>query len=71
MAKSLPQQLDFGLVVTDPDAARQLATKRSRRCLHCSKTFDSSGPGNRICTRCKGLDAFTCMPVDFSIHASF
>lgn len=23
-----------------------------RKCLKCSKSFDSTGPGNRICTRC-------------------
>lgn len=73
MAKPLPhhQQLDFGLVVTDPNAARQMAAKRRRTCLHCARDFDSSGPGNRICTRCRSLDAFTSAPVDFSVHAAF
>ncbi|MGF7213038.1 hypothetical protein GGE65_007674 [Skermanella aerolata] len=71
MAKTLPQQLDFGLIVTNPDAARQMAAKKLRRCLHCARDFDSAGPGNRICMRCRGLDAFTSPSVDFPIHAAF
>jgi len=30
---------------------------RPRSCLKCSKTFDSTGPGNRICTSCNRKNA--------------
>ena len=30
----------------------QIETKR-RNCLRCDKPFDSTGSGNRICTKCK------------------
>lgn len=28
----------------------------SRPCLRCRKPFESSGPGNRMCDRCRGCD---------------
>lgn len=28
-------------------------TARPRKCLHCQKEFESTGPGNRICPDCK------------------
>lgn len=31
------------------------ATKRT--CLKCNKLFDSEGPGNRICPRCRQVNA--------------
>src|SRR5690554_5564670 len=30
-----------------------------RTCLHCSATFESWGPGNRICGYCKTLSLFS------------
>jgi len=27
---------------------------KSRTCLRCGKKFQSEGPGNRICSSCKG-----------------
>jgi hypothetical protein len=67
----MAEQLSFGLVITDPDKARKLAACKPRRCLSCSSMFSSHGPGNRICNRCRGSDAFTCSPVDFTIHSAF
>lgn len=29
----------------------------ARTCLQCDRVFFSSGPGNRLCTRCRGGDA--------------
>ena len=71
MAKAHPAQLDFGLIVLDPEEARRQARRKDRRCLSCSSSFSSTGPGNRICSRCRSSEAFTCSPVDFTIHAAF
>jgi hypothetical protein len=71
MAKAQPAQLDFGLIVLDPQKHRLQAMQKSRKCLSCSSSFASSGPGNRICPRCKSSEAFTCSPDAFSIHAVF
>jgi hypothetical protein len=67
----MADQLSFGLIVTDPEAHRAHAAQKQRRCLSCSKGFSSAGPGNRICTRCKGTETFTCSPSSFTVHASF
>jgi hypothetical protein len=67
----MADQLDFGLIVTDPDAHRAQAARKQRKCLSCSKGFNSAGPGNRICVRCKNHEVFTSSPSSFSIHASF
>jgi hypothetical protein len=67
----MAEQLDFGLVITDPAAHRAEAAKKQRMCLSCSKGFASAGPGNRICKRCKGTEVFTSSPSCFSIHAAF
>lgn len=67
----MADQLSFGLIVTDPEAHRAEAARKQRRCLHCSRDFASAGPGNRICTRCKGSEVFTSSPSSFSIHAAF
>jgi hypothetical protein len=58
MAKN-PAQLDFGLLVLDPDQHRIESTKKPRKCLSCEKQFKSHGPGNRICSSCKSLSAWT------------
>jgi hypothetical protein len=71
MAKAQSKQLDFGLIITDPEAHRLEMKKKGRTCLSCSQTFQSTGPGNRICSPCKELEAWTC-PAAFSVHtASF
>ena len=31
--------------------------KKQRTCLKCSRPFNSTGPGNRICKRCQQLNA--------------
>jgi hypothetical protein len=64
------EQLSFGLIVTDPQAHRIEAMRKTRKCLHCSNDFLSAGPGNRICRPCKSRDVWS-MPNDFSIHAAF
>jgi hypothetical protein len=65
----MSEQLTLGLAILDPEAHRRQLARKSRRCLSCSTSFMSSGPGNRICTRCRASDAFTCSPVEFSIAA--
>jgi tRNA(Ile2) C34 agmatinyltransferase TiaS len=30
---------------------------QQRACLRCGKSFDSAGPGNRICKRCAQINA--------------
>lgn len=67
----MAEQLDFGLVITDPQAHRAEAAKKQRKCLSCSTDFKSAGPGNRICSRCKNHEVFTSSPSSFSIHAAF
>lgn len=46
------------------DLAGDKATKsrlstgvRARQCLSCDRVFLSTGPGNRLCSRCRGGDA--------------
>ncbi len=34
------------------------APPRSRACLRCAQLFQSAGPGERICPRCKGSKAW-------------
>lgn len=69
MAKKA-QQLTLGLIITDPQSYRLQQQRKSRKCLSCSSTFDSEGPGNRICCQCKGHEVFSSIP-DYSISASF
>lgn len=40
-----------------PGARRVPSHLRARTCLSCERVFLSSGPGNRICPRCRGADA--------------
>lgn len=65
------EQLDFGLVITDPAAHRAEAAKKQRRCLHCEEQFASRGPGHRICRRCRSLEIFTSSHAEFSTHCAF
>jgi hypothetical protein len=64
------QQLSFGLIILDPDAHRQEMKRKGRKCLSCARTFQSTGPGNRICCKCKDLDSWTT-PVSYAVHAAF
>lgn len=59
------QQLDFGLIITDPQAHRIQSMRKTRRCLSCSDNFASTGPGNRICSPCKDLDAWKAGVTEF------
>ena len=45
--------------------------QRERRCLSCSRPFASTGPGNRICRKCKHLEAWMSGARDFTVHAAF
>jgi hypothetical protein len=65
----MAEQLTFGLIVLDPEQHRLQAMCKPRRCLSCSSSFPSTGPGNRICTRCRSSELFTCSPVEYSIAA--
>jgi hypothetical protein len=65
----MAEQLSFGLVITDPDAYRIEAARKSRRCLSCSTDFLSHGPGNRVCPRCRSSELFTCSPAEYSVAA--
>jgi hypothetical protein len=40
-----------------PGARRTPSTLGARTCLSCERVFLSSGPGNRLCMRCRGGDA--------------
>ncbi len=40
-----------------PGGRRTPATLGARTCLSCERVFLSSGPGNRLCMRCRGGDA--------------
>jgi hypothetical protein len=45
------------------------STKAPRACLGpCGKTFMSAGPGNRICQRCRRLDAYADGAVEYSVQ---
>jgi hypothetical protein len=39
-----------------------------RRCLCCGQPFDSAGPHNRICPRCRGTEEFRSTPPTFSLR---
>lgn len=64
------EQLSFGLIVTDPQAHRLQAQRKTRKCLSCLDEFASTGPGNRICAGCKQLSAWST-PNDFSVSTAF
>jgi hypothetical protein len=52
------EQMSFGLIITDPQAYRIQSMQKGRKCLSCSQTFQSAGPGNRICNTCKDRDVW-------------
>ena len=68
MAKTA--QLDFGLIVLDPEGHRRQQQCKQRRCLSCSTDFLSAGPHNRVCMLCKERDAWTSPP-SYAVHAAF
>ena len=37
---------------------RSTSSVRSRRCLMCGEQFESDGPGNRICKKCKSTQTW-------------
>lgn len=45
--------------------------QRERRCLSCNRPFASTGPGNRICRKCKHLEAWVSGTREFAVHAAF
>lgn len=47
---------------------RRKSTRAPRTCLSCSKTFMSSGPGNRRCGNCKRHDAYADAITEYSIQ---
>jgi predicted RNA-binding Zn-ribbon protein involved in translation (DUF1610 family) len=64
------EQLSFGLLITDPQAYRIEAQRKTRRCLSCSDDFASTGPGNRICPGCKDHEIWRSNVTDYSIAAA-
>ena len=38
--------------------AQNKAEQKKRLCLMCGRMFDSLGPGNRICKKCKSTAAW-------------
>jgi hypothetical protein len=70
--KKASAQLDFGLIVTDPQAHRIVSMRKQRKCLNCQEQFSSHGPGNRVCGPCKDLEGWKSGIADYSVvHASF
>jgi hypothetical protein len=67
----MAEQLNFGLIVLDPQAHRIQSQQKPRKCLSCAKTFQSAGPGNRICGACKDRDVWKSGVVEFCSAASF
>jgi hypothetical protein len=65
----MADQLDFGLIVLDPQAHKAQMAKQKRRCLSCERTFESSGSGNRICNLCKNRDAWSS-PIEFAVSSA-
>ena len=62
----------FGTIITDPDEHRAQLARKPRKCLSCGDTFPSEHAGNRVCSDCKQLVAWST-PNDFSLatNASF
>jgi hypothetical protein len=68
----MAEQLGFSLAIIAPDEYRAMIAKRPRRCLSCDRQFASTGPGNRICCKCKDLESWSgSHPVEFPVHAAF
>jgi hypothetical protein len=66
----MARQPDFGPAVPDPaDSRRQ--RQRERRCLSCDRPFASTGSGNRICRKCKHLNAWKSGVRDIAAPGAF
>jgi hypothetical protein len=64
------KQLSFGRLILDPEAHRLEAMRKPRRCLSCDRQFNSHGPGNRICLKCKNLDTWNSGVPSIAVHAA-
>jgi hypothetical protein len=61
----MARQPDPGPAAPDPaDPRRQ--RQGERRCLSCGGQFASTGPGNRICRKCKDRDTWKSGVRDFA-----
>jgi hypothetical protein len=67
----MARQPDPGPAVPAQTDHRHDQQQRERRCLSCGGQFASTGPGNRICPRCKHRDAWKSGACDFAVHAAF
>jgi hypothetical protein len=65
-----PRQPDPGPAVPDP-SGHHSQQQGERRCLSCRRPFASTGPGNRICRKCKHLDAWKSGVRDFAAPGAF
>jgi hypothetical protein len=67
----MARQPDFGPAVPDPADSRRHRPQGERRCLSCGGQFASTGPGNRICRKCKHLNAWKSGVRDFAAPGAF
>jgi hypothetical protein len=66
----MARQSDFDPAVPDPADHRHDQQQRERRCLSCGGQFASTGPGNRICRKCKDRDTWKSGVRDFDAIAA-
>jgi hypothetical protein len=69
----MARQPDPSPAVPNRDAHRQPQGRQQqgeRRCLSCRRPFASTGPGNRICRKCKHQDDWKSGVRDFIVHAA-
>jgi hypothetical protein len=52
------RQPNSGPVIPDPANSHHQQCQGKRHCLSCGRPFVSTGSGNRICRKCKHLDAW-------------
>jgi hypothetical protein len=45
-----------GTALAGPNARSTDMEPKKRTCLKCNRPFDSEGPGNRICRRCRQIN---------------
>lgn len=57
MNEAVLQPDGSGTVLAKPIARSLDMEMKKRTCLKCNRLFDSEGPGNRICKRCRQLNA--------------
>jgi hypothetical protein len=58
MARKATSQLDFGLLILDPQEHARQARMKTRKCLACGEGFPSEHAGHRVCDGCKSLEAW-------------